>query len=159
MKEVHEHVFTLAQFPNRIAIQRDSSQLHICHTFWNYRSDPAVLDHHGEELADIAPEFGVDLAELGDRSPERWCDSFNLWCQGKVNYYVQGGASGCGLGLGWQWFWLIHHLALLPWQYCLILICPSSILLTVEQPKTKSTKPKSATRCPTRPCTVIIIKN
>ena len=56
---------------------------------------------------------------------------------------VQGGASSRGYGFGWQWSRLFHHHTLLLCQYCRILICPSRIWLTVEQPLTKSTQPKS----------------
>ena len=63
---------------------------------------------------------------------------------------LRGGASGGKPGLGWQWSWLFHHL---PCPYCHIFIFPSRIQLTVEQPKTKSTQPKSAPRCPTPRCT------
>ena len=64
-------------------------------------------------------------------------------------YQLRWGASGCGPGLGCQLSWLFHHLALLQCQFCLILICPSRNWLTVKEPNTKSTQPKSATRCPT----------
>ena len=65
-------------------------------------------------------------------------------------FYIQGGASGRGPCLVWHWQQScpFHPLALLLCQYCLILICLSRMWLTVEHPKTKSTQPKSAPRCP-----------